>query len=300
MNDTVTPVVKVKTLAERAILVGINIGTFSVNKKDKKQSSETAADVGGSAEYIRVNKSLLKNKATAAVLSFSQKMRLDFYAKTAPWSTDGFRIVKIANYAKIKSELEDNVRKFFDLVNDACVEYQEIIDGDFQFERKSLGTMFSRGDYPSISAFRSSFYARVNVKPVENSDFRTGNLSNEEIVEINNSIQERINDAIKGAEMDVLNRINEKLSHLSSRLADSEKNFHTSNITNLCETLQEAKELNINDNEKLTEVISIIESKLCGLNAEEIRESGTARFDAMEKTKSAIAAISATMEDFSF
>jgi hypothetical protein len=36
------------------------------------------------------------------------------------------------------------------------------------------------------------------------------------------------------------------------------------------------------------------------LNAEEIRESGTARFDAMEKTKSAIAAISATMEDFSF
>jgi hypothetical protein len=298
--DTIKPVIKVKNLAEKAILVGINIGTFSVNKKDKKQSSETAADVGGSVDYIRVNKSLLKNKATAAVLSFSQKMRLDFYQKTAPWGSDGFRIVKIANYAKIKSELEDNVRKFYELVDLACAEYQEIINGDFEFERKSLGSMFSRADYPSISAFRSSFYARVNVKPVENSDFRTNNLSNEEIVEINNSIQERIEDAIKGAEMDVLHRINEKLVHLSSRLSDSDSKFHTSNITNLCETLQEAKQLNINDNEKLSEVISVIENNICGLDAENIRNSGRARNVAMEKTKESIKEISDTMADFSF
>jgi len=299
-DNNAQPIVKVKNLTERAILIGINIGVFSVNKKDKKQSVETASDVGGSTDFIRVNKSLLKNKGTAAVLSFSQKMRLDLAAKSLPWGSDGFRVVKISNYQKVKLEMEDSIRKFYSLVDDAVAEYTEIVNNDFVEERKALGSMFSRPDYPSPQSFKSAFYARVNVKPVESSDFRTGKLSDEDIAEINNSIQERINDAIKGAEMDVLNRINEKLIHLSSRLVDTESKFHTSNVTNLCEVLKEAKELNINDNEKISEVISVIENKICNLDAESIRDSKSSRNNAMAKTVEAIKEISEAMADFSF
>ena len=299
-SENVQSVVKVKSLAEKAILLSINVGVFSVNKKDKKQSQETANNVGGSTDYIRVNKSLLRNKATAAVLSFSQKMRLEFYSKTAAWGSDGFRIVKIGNYTKVKSELEENIRKFNDLVNDACAEYQNIIDFNFQDERAALGNMFNRADYPSISAFRSAFYAKVNVEPVKTDDFRSGTLSNEDIAEINNSINERINDAIKNSEMDVLTRVNEKLQHLSSRLLDSDSKFHTSNVTNVCEIIREMKELNINDNPKISEALEKVESQICGLDAENIRESNSARNNALDKTKDAISTISAAMEDFTF
>lgn len=298
--ETITPKVKIKNLAERAILLSINIGTFSVNKKDKKQSKETADNVGGSVDYIRVNKSLLRNKATAAVISFSQKMRLDFYSKTAAWGNDGFRIVKIGNYAKIKSELEDNIRKFYDLVEDAAAEYQAIIDNDFAEERKALGQMFNRADYPSLAAFKSSFYAKINVEPVKTSDFRCNALSNEEIAEINKSIEENIEAAVKNAEMDVLNRVNEKLQHLSQRLIDFDTKFHTSNVTNVCDIIKEVRELNINDNAAITETLNEIESKICGMNAENIRDNGMARADALIKTKAAIEKISETMEDFSF
>lgn len=299
-NNNIKPAVKVKNLAEKAILLSINIGTFSVNKKDKKRSKEVADTYGGSEAYIRLNKSLLRNKATAEVISFSQKMRLDFYSKTAAWGNDGFRIVKIANYAKIKSELEDNIRKFYDLVNEACNEYQTIINNDFIEERKALGQMFNRADYPSLHAFKSSFYAKINVEPVQQNDFRCNNLSEEEILEINKSIEENIQNAVKNAEMDVLNRVNEKLQHLSQRLMDFDTKFHTSNVTNVCDIIKEVRELNINDNAAITEVLNEVESKICGMDAENIRESGMARADAVIKTKAAIEKISATMEDFSF
>jgi hypothetical protein len=294
------PTVKVKSLAEKAILVSINIGTFSVNKKDKKQSQETANNVGGSTDYIRVNKSLLRNKATAAVVSFSQKMRLDFYSKTAAWGNDGNRIIKISNYAKVKSELEDNVRKFYDLVNQACDEYQSIIDNDFYVERKSLGVMFNRADYPSINSFKESFYAKVNVAPVQDNDFRCNALSNEEIEEINKSIEDNINSAVKNAEMDVLNRVNDKLNHLVNRLQDFDSKFHTSNVSNVCEIIREVRELNINDNKKISDTLDSIEKNICGMDAENIRESDAGRADAIIKTKAAIEKISSVMDDFAF
>lgn len=298
--ETITPAIKVKNLAEKAILLSINIGTFSVNKKDKKQSEVTASNVGGSTDYIRVNKSLLRNKATAAVISFSQKMRLEFYSKTAAWGNDGFRIVKIANYAKIKSELEDNIRKFYDLVNEAANEYQAIIDNDFTDERAALGKMFNRADYPSLAAFKSSFYAKINVEPVKSSDFRCNSLSNEEVMEINKSIEDNINYAIRNAEMDVLNRVNEKLQHLASRLLDVDTKFHTSNVTNVCDIIKEVRELNINDNPKIAEMLDAVESKICGMDGESIRDSNSERARAMVKTKEAIEKISSVMEDFSF
>jgi len=299
-TSNITPAVKIKNLAEKAILVSINIGTFSVNKKDKKQSQETAKDVGGSTDYIRVNKSLLRNKGTAAVVSFSQKMRLDFYSKTAAWGNDGNRIIKIANYAKVKSELEDNVRKFYDLVELAASEYQGIVDNDFSDERKALGNMFNRMDYPSVSNFKSAFYAKVNVAPVQSNDFRCGSLSDEEILEINKSIEENIQNAVKNAEMDVLGRVSEKLNHLANRLQDFDTKFHSSNVSNVCEMIREVRELNINDNGKISDTLDIIESKICGMDGENIRDSSKARAEALIKTKAAIATISATMEDFSF
>lgn len=299
-NTNITPAIKIKNLAERAILVSINIGTFSVNKKDKKQSEVTASNVGGSVDYIRVNKSLLRNKATAAVVSFSQKMRLEFYSKTAAWGNDGNRIIKIANYAKVKSELEDNVRKFYDLVELAAAEYKAIIDNDFCDERKALGNMFNRMDYPSLQIFKSAFYAKVNVAPVQSNDFRCNALSNEEILEINKSIEENIQSAIKNAEMDVLTRVSEKLNHLVDRLQDFDTKFHSSNVTNVCDMIKEVRELNIDDNQKISDALDMIQSKICGLDGENIRESVNARTEALIKTKAAISKISETMEDFSF
>ena len=300
-SDNIAPAVKVKNLAEKTILVSINIGTFSTNKKDKKQSKATAEDVGGSSEYIRVNKSLLRNKATADVLSFSQAMRLKFYKLALPWGNDGFRIVKIANYVKIKSELEENIRKFNELVDLAVEEYKTIVNNGFKTEKDSLGSMFNEKDYPSIANFRASFYAETKVKPVEVSDFRSNSLSNEEVAEINSSIQSYVEDSLKAAEFDVLSRIGEKLDHLKNRLMDYDSKFHTSNITNLKEVIEEARELNINDNPKIKSTIDSIEAQIKDLDAVQIREDkGNTRTDAVLKTVQAIKEINEAMADFSF
>lgn len=300
-SENIPSVVKVKSLAEKAILMSISIGVFSTSKKDKKKTNEIAATEGSNVEFARVVKSLLRNKATQEVSSFAQKARNEFKSVTLPWGDEeGLRITKIGSYQKTKAQIEESRRKFYELVDVATEEYRKIVENDFAFERQSLKGMFNRADYPSVHNFRASFYFDINVKPVENSDFRTNFLSDEEIAEINNSVLERISEAVKSAERDILNRVGEKLNHLYSRLGDKDKAFHSSNVTNVCEIIQEMKELNINDNPKLTEVLEKVEAQICGLDGESIRNSLGVRSQALAKTKEAVSAISEAMEDFSF
>jgi hypothetical protein len=302
-SDTIKPIVEIKNLAQKAILLSISIGVFSVNKKDKQKSAEVAKDENSSADYSRVVKSLLRNKGTTEVISYAAKARLDFKKKTSPWGDkDGWRVVKISSYQKIKSEVESYKREFERLRDLAVSEYQEIVDNDFIFERspKGLGNLFKKTDYPSVSKFKESFYFDITVQAIESTDFRSGALSNEEIAEINSSIEARVNDSLKSAEFDILERIREKLNHLSSRLADFDTKFHTSNVTNLCEVLKEVRELNINDNRKIVGVIDSIEKNICGLSGESIRDNRSARTEAMIKTTQSIKEISTAMADFSF
>lgn len=299
-SDTIQTIVPIKNLTEKAILISLNIGVFNSNKKDKKQSAQVEKDNGAKKDTHRVYKSTLTNKKITAVSSFAQKMRNNFKTTSSPWGTDGFYILKIKNYPKVKTKLEADIREFYSLVDEAVNEYAAIIASDFAEARNDLQAGFNVFDYPSLENFKSSFYARINTKPVETSDFRSNSLSNEEISEINASIQQRIEESLKGAELEVLARINENLGHLSTRLIDSDGKFHNSSISNLCESLQEARELNINDNKKIAHVIDVVESRICGLDAANIRSSDYARKDAMNKTREAISEISDAMANFSF
>jgi len=295
------PTVKVKSLAEKAILMSISIGIFSNSKKDKKKNKELANREGSDENYSSVTKYLLRNKGVQDANSYSQKARLEFKRITLPWGDEeGWRIAKISEYAKKKLAVEEMRRKFFEYVDIAVAEYKELHDSDFIEQRNKLQGMFNRADYPSVDVFKSCFYFDIKVQPIESSDFRNNSLTDEENAEIQNEIQNRINDALKTAELDILKRVNDKLQHLADKLSDFDSKFHTSNVTNVCDIIKEVRELNINNNQEISNTLDSIENNICGMNAENIRESAAGRADAIIKTKAAIEKISSVMDDFAF
>ena len=100
--------------------------------------------------------------------------------------------------------------------------------------------------------------------------------------------------------MDIIQRVNQKVQHLADRLADYKTKFHSSNVTNVCDIIKEVRELNIDDNPKITEMLDAVESKICGMDGEGIREYSAIRKEAINHTRQAVEKIASVMEDFTF
>jgi hypothetical protein len=284
----------IKTLADKALLFQVNISCFTGAKKDKQATRQVIDDnnVSKSENNVRVWKNLMKGTALNKVTSCAQKIRLNSYRLTAPWG-EGIRICKVDQFQKIKMELEKNIREFYVAVDEAVADYQNMIDAD----RVKLGNLYNPSDYPSKAAFASSFSAKINVAQVEKSDFRNQVLSNEDIEEINNQIAERIKNNAVEVEKDLVGRVSEKLGHLLSRLTTDGK-FHSAAIDNVIEAVNEARALNIADNQKLDNLFDKIEESMGTLSAEQIREFNSAKSTAIIETKQCIEKVSDMMSEF--
>lgn len=295
VTTNVTPTIKLgKSLAEKAILIQLQIGRFSSSVKDARVSKEVAHDENTTTDLVKVTKSLIKGEASKKVQNAEQKIRAKFYELTAPWNKEGERITKIENYLKTKLELEELSREYYAAVDELVNNYTDLIEDD----KIKLGGMFNINDYPSKENFKSRFYVDISVKQLEKTDFRANILSNEEVEEINNQIEKRLESALKAAQVDNINKIREKLNHLLERIVDVDGKFHNSSIINVLDAISSAQNLNINDDTGLNNILEELKVKFSKFSADTIRANGNERINVAEETTKALDIINETMKCF--
>lgn len=284
----------IKTLAQKAILVGVSISCFTGAKKDKQATTQVIKDnhVDKTENNVRVWKSLMKGKQLSKVVNASQKIRITLYKLSAPWS-DSHRIVKIENFTKVKLELAKQIREFNDAVAEAVANYDSMIMED----KIKLGTLYNASDYPSKASFASSFSANIIVDQVQKDDFRSDVLSVEDIEEINKQIEDRVNSYALEVNKDLITRVNEKLTHLLERLLADGK-FHSSALTGTLEAINEARSLNISDDAKLNDLFNKVERSIATLSPETIRDSDKVRENAINEVKANIDNVAQAMSEF--
>ncbi len=287
----ITPVVKLgKTLCEKALIINVKIGSPLASKKDQKESDSVAKDNSAVTSSISVTKALLRHEYMKDLTNASQKIRLTFYKLSAPWNDNGGRICRVSNFIKIKQELEKLIREYYEKVDIAVNHYDTMILED----GKSLGTLFNPKDYPSKEVFKSKLYAKIEVLPVEKSDYRNGALDDSEVSTINSNIENRITEAVKNAEKDSLGRVLEKLNHLKERL-NSDGKFHDSTVDNVIKEIDETKDLNIAENPAIDTVLDSIRGAISSQSPDGIRNSKNSRELATQVTSAAIREIENTM-----
>lgn len=292
--QTANPIIKIKNLCEKAIVIQLQIGKFSGSRIDTRVTKDVANDEHTSTDYVKVTKSLMKSEQSKKVQNAEQKLRSEFYKMTAPWSREGEGVCKITKYLDIKSKLEELSREYYSAVDDLVANYDNIVNAD----KLKLGNMFNAADYPSAQGFKSRFYVKIDVKPIEKSDFRSGVLDDNEINSINNQIEERLAKSMADAQRDNLNRIKEKLSHLFDRVVDTNAKFHSSCISNAIEEIQTAKDLNVNDMPELDKLFDDLTNTLSKYDADSVRANSNVRIEVAENTKDALDRINETMKCF--
>jgi hypothetical protein len=254
-------------LSDRAILVQLNISTWSANKLDKEISAETSAIKGAISNSVRTHKSLLpmcdllddiKKKASL--------IRTKFYDNTLPWGVKGIQILPTANYLAFMTDFRKERAEYEQLVNRFVPEYPQLVVDAQRF----LGAAYKPADYPEAHEIGDKFKMDMQVMPVPNTDFRV-NIADEELQRIHDEVEARVKQAAKGAMMDVWQRLYDKVKHLAEKLDDPKAIFRDSTVNHLVDLCEMLPRLNVMDDPDLEAMRQEVEAKLAGYNPDTLR-----------------------------
>lgn len=254
-------------LSDRALLVQLNISTWSANKLDKEISAETSAIKGAISNSVRTHKSLLpmcdllddiKKKATL--------IRTKFYENTLPWGVKGIQILPTANYLTFMTEFRKEKSEYETLVNRFVPEYPMLV----QDAQRFLGAAYKPADYPEAHEIADKFKMDMQVMPVPNNDFRV-DIADEELARIHDEVSARVKQAAQGAMMDVWQRLYDKVKHLAEKLDDPKAVFRDSTVNHLVDLCEMLPRLNVMDDPNLEAMRQEVEAKLAGYNPDVLR-----------------------------
>lgn len=269
------------SIASSAVLVELNIGTWTARKLDKQVSDEIDVAKNTRTRGGNYNKRLLAGaKELEDVQGIASKLRAWHAAQTLPWGNNGARLLPMGNFFEYKQRLIVYEKEFRDAIQAFLVEYPTLVSA-MAFQ---LGTLFSRDEYPDVQAIAHKFKMKYAFSPVpEAGDFRvdTEEQTRRELeAQYESNYQEKLNDASN----DLWARLHEQLTHMSERLTSDGTGggrvFRDSLVNNALDLCGMLSRLNVTNDPKLEEARRALEKALTGVDAAELRKHPDARVEA--------------------
>jgi hypothetical protein len=254
-------------LSDRAILVQLNISTWSANKLDKEISAETNAIKGVQHSAGRYHKSLLPMcDLLEDIKKKASLVRGKFYENTLPWGVKGIQILPTANYLAFMTDFRKERSEYESLVTRFVPEYPQLVMDAQRF----LGSAYKAADYPEAFEIADKFKMDMQVMPVPNNDFRI-DIADEELARIHDEVEARVKQAAKGAMMDVWQRLYDKVQHLAEKLNDPSAIFRDTTVSHLVDLCEILPRLNVMDDPNLEAMRQEVESRLANYNPDTLR-----------------------------
>lgn len=272
-----------------AMLVDLNISTWTGRKMDKKVSEEIDASKGTASRAGNYHKHLL---AGTEKLEDIQKLvgtiRTWHYEQTLPWSDGGSRLISMANFFDYKAMLNDFERQFKERVAEFIGAYPELVSAS----AFTLNRLFDRSEYPEVEDLERKFKFRYAFLPLPvANDFRI--QAGEEIKqELAKQYEEHFQNKLNDAMSDLWSRLHDTLKHMSTKLADAaeprktkdgeEKRvqiFRDSLITNAFDLCGLLTKLNVTQDPKLEQARKQLEEVIAGVTPKEVRDNDNIRLD---------------------
>lgn len=287
----------------RAMLVSLTVSAWAARRFDRKTTEEVNREHAASPNAGRYNKHLFADEAPShkAACAAAGAVRGVFYQQTLPWSDEGWRLLPSANYfafteamRKARSELGGAVVVF-------VADYPDLAEK----AKAALNGLWRAEDYPSAATVASKFGARIAYSPVPSSgDFRL-TLPDDERLEIERSVTERVRLATDAAMREAWDRLYKAVRRMYARLsarieAEAEGQdkrlpaIHESLVENLRETADILGRLNVTGDEALEAMRQRVVTELAGIDARSLRKDSATR----ESAAKAAGAILDAMADF--
>jgi hypothetical protein len=266
----------IKDITTKAMLVSLNIKQWNINRQDKQATQELSIKFNSLPGWARGNKSIADKADLSAVTSIIGKLRAFHRTQTLPWNDmDEQRVLPSKNYMyyttevrKLTDELDAEVRK---------------LDLDAIKTKAQLGLgpqgLYKDTDYPADGyALRDKYAVRVNVTPIPlSNDFRITTIDSADIDKIKADIESQYIESQKGIMKDLFSRLYEVVETANAAFKDPEVGFQSSKIDNIGKVIEVLRRLNMDEDPKLERLCKLAESKICILDASELKKDINAR-----------------------
>lgn len=272
------------SIASSAMLVDLNIHSYTANVTDRAISDEIEAHKGAKTRAGKYTKNLFAGTTELSDINkFDAKIRLWHQSQTLPWSDRGVRLLPSSRFFEYKNMLNHFERVREEMVDNFLVRYDDLIAA----AENVLDQMFDRSQYPEKSTIAGAFIFRYSFLPVPTvGDFRV-DIGNEAMEELRKQFDSNIEDRIREGVEDIYARLRNSLVHMSEKLQDTnevdkdgkpkKKRYHDSLITNareLCVTLQS---LNLTNDQKLEQARQRFSQVISDIDTEDLKESPIVR-----------------------
>jgi len=241
-------------LSEKALLVRLSVKHPSFAKTDKAVSLEVADSKNANKKAVKVIKTTIDttHQAYKGVKTARGKLYNLFASETAPWSEDGWYIIKAQGYDRFTEAMREARDSFDVAVADFLKVYPELVDQ----APDRLGGLYDASLFPSVEDCKELFYVDIEVRPVpEAGDFRVA-MSADDKQKIATQIQRKNDQRVKEVTTDLFDRTHDVVSNMVQRLEafDPDKKgakLYGSLVDNVRDIAELLPSLNVGDDPRL-------------------------------------------------
>ena len=271
----------IPSISSSAMLVELNISTWTGRKFDKQVSAEIDVQKQTTTRAGNYHKKLFADEPKfEAVGKYAGGVRTYHYYATMPWSDSGLRLLTTAMYFDYQKRITEMESEFKTLVGDFLADYDAMIAR----AQTKLGSLFNAEDYPSKDEILERYRFSVKYSPVPSvGDWR---------VDVGNDAQQQLNMCYAQAYVDNLQqalaepweRMHEALKNMSERLAGEKKQiFRDSLVTNVLDMCTLLDKFNVTGDAGMKQAKARIENMLLGVTPDALREDDDLRLDTKSK-----------------
>ena len=269
------PLIKVKELSEKAMLVSCKTSTFSPYKRDDDATAKYGA--GNVSKHLFAEKGCRVKQVNALFASLAEYVRKN----TVPWSHKGVYMLNAANYQTITAGVRERLAKANEALDDLVAHWPTVVQTDYHRVQaiglaKGNPNLASWDDYPQD--IRSKYSFEIDFSPVpkpDDFDPRFG-LSEEDKA----SLQRQLDNADRGAATHVIKELldpmREWAEHLAKPVQDV-KRFHKSLVDNMIDAADRMNRANVSDDPEIQRQINALGQLASAINKNTVSHDQAAR-----------------------
>lgn len=278
-------------LANRALLVSVNIRQWNGRRLDKAETEAVIAKHGAAKKAARVNKDLLpKAVSLQALHKYAGDIRTFVYKNTLAWS-DGVRILRSEGYLDFTQAMSQHKHKWEQLVSTFEGEYPQLV----REAQASLGTLFNSADYPDVSTIADRFGIEIKFMPVPTAQDWRVELGDDQIRTLQADIEQQVRASQATAMREAFERIYDVAQKAHARLSDPKAIFRDSLVENAVELCEILPKLNISGDKKIDELTRKLRSTLGAQDPKVLRKDSKARANTAAEMSKIMARMGAFM-----
>lgn len=268
-------------ISSKAMLVFLNISTWSARRFDEKATQEVADNHGTTADAGRYNKCVIDPKAPSLkrLQQAADAARKFHYAHTLPWAKSGAQILPAGEFFEYTTEMAKLKRAFDDAVEEFVRDYPTLKE----LARASLNGLFNERDYPMKNDLRSRYGFAIDYMPVPaDSDWRVSIGADEE-AKIKANIRAELERASKQATQEIAQRLLEPVQRMAEKLSQPDAIFKDSLVNNLREICDLVPRLNFTGDLVLENARREIAEQLASFGPQTLRDDKVKRAEAAKR-----------------